>query len=167
MEEAPALRERICSPTCVAMVLGFWGRRVSVSALAADMFHEGLDRYGVWPAAIHAAARHSVAGYVLRFPDWASAVWCLRQGLPVIASIRFEPGELKGAPIARTDGHLVVLIGAEGDYVLVNDPAGASQRDVPRRYRCDEFCAHGCSAAASATCCSSDRESCREGFPLA
>lgn len=139
MEEAPVLRERICSPTCVAMVLGFWGRRVSVSALAADVFHEGLDRYGVWPAAIHAAARCGVAGYVLRFPGWSSALWCLRQGLPVIASIRFEPGELEGAPIARTDGHLVVLVGAEGDQVLVNDPAGASERDVPRRYRRDQF----------------------------
>ena len=126
MEEAPEIRDRICSPTCVAMVLEFWGRPVSVPEVAAEVFHEGLDRYGVWPAAIHAAARRGVAGYLLRFPDWASAAWCLGQGLPVIASIRFEPGELQGTPIARTDGHLVVLIGADGDHVLVNDPAGPS-----------------------------------------
>jgi len=139
MEEALAIRERICSPTCVAMVLAFWGRPTSVPALAADMFHEGLDRYGVWPAAIHAAARRGVAGYLLRFPDWASASWCLHQGLPVIASIRFEPGELAGAPIPRTDGHLVVLVGTDGDHVLVHDPAGSSPQDVPRRYRRDQF----------------------------
>jgi hypothetical protein len=140
MEEAPEIRDRICSPTCVAMVLEFWGRPVSVPELAAEVFHEGLDRYGVWPAAIHAAARRGVAGYLLRFPDWASAAWCLAQGLPVIASIRFEPGELQGTPIVRTDGHLVVLVGAEGDHVLVNDPAGPSPSEVPRRYRREEFC---------------------------
>lgn len=139
MEEAARNRERICSPTCVAMVLEFWGRRVSVPALAAEVFHAGLDLYGVWPAAIHAAARRGVAGYLLRFPDWASASWCLGRGLPIIASVRFEPGELRGAPLAGTAGHLVVVVGAEGDGVLVNDPAGPSRRDVPRRYLRQEF----------------------------
>jgi len=140
MEEAAAIRERICSPTCVAMVLEFWGRAVSVPQLAAEVFHAGLDLYGVWPAAIHAAARRGVAGYLLRFPDWASAAWCLEQGLPIIASIRFEPGELRGAPLAGTAGHLVVIVGAEGDLVLVNDPAGPSRWQVPRRYLLREFC---------------------------
>jgi hypothetical protein len=140
MAEAPEIGERVCSPTCVAMVLGFWGRPVPVREVAAEVFHEGLDRYGVWPAAIHAAARRGVAGYLLRFPDWASAAWCLARGLPVIASIRFEAGELQGAPIARTDGHLVVVTGADGDHVLVNDPAGPSPGGVPRRYRLEEFC---------------------------
>jgi hypothetical protein len=104
------------------------------------MFHAGLDRYGIWPAAIHAAARRGVAGYLLRFPDWASAAWCLQHGLPVIASIRFEAGEIRGAPLPRTDGHLVVLTGENDGHVLVNDPAGASSRDAPRRYRRDELC---------------------------
>src|SRR5262245_11926344 len=140
MEEAAAIRERICSPTCVAMVLEFWGRAVSVPELAAEVFHAGLDLYGVWPAAIHAAARRGVAGYLLRFPDWASAAWCLEQGLPIIASVRFEPGELRGSPLAGTGGHLVVIVGAEGDLVLVNDPAGPSRWQVPRRYLLREFC---------------------------
>ena len=140
MEEAPEVGDRICSPTCVAMVLGYWGRLVSVPEVAAEMFHQGLDRYGLWPAAIHAAARRGVAGYLLRFPDWASAVWCLARGLPVIASIRFERGEIQGTPIARTDGHLVVITGVDGDQVLVNDPAGPSRTAVPRRYRRQELC---------------------------
>jgi hypothetical protein len=139
MEEAAPIRDRICSPTCVAMVLAFWGRGGEVAALAREIYHPGLDRYGVWPAAIHAAARRGVAGYLLRFPDWASASWCLARGLPVIASIRFEPGELEGAPMARTDGHLVVLTGEAGHHVLVNDPAAPSAAGVPRRYRREEF----------------------------
>jgi hypothetical protein len=140
MEEAPEIRERICSPTCVAMVLAFWGHPVPPAQVADEVFHRGLDLYGVWPAAIHAAARRGVAGYLLRFPDWAAAAWCLGRGVPVIASIRFEPGELEGAPLSRTAGHLVVLAGEDGAHVLVNDPAAPSRQGVLRRYRRRELC---------------------------
>jgi uncharacterized protein YvpB len=125
---------RICSPTSVAMVLGYWGREVSALSVAAEVFHAATDRYGVWPAAIAAAARHGVAGYLLRFPDWPSAVWCLEHAMPVVASIRFSAGELQGAPLTETTGHLVVLTGYEGRHVLVNDPAAAGDEGVARRY---------------------------------
>jgi hypothetical protein len=140
MDEAPELRDRVCSPTCVAMVLAFWGHRVSATGLSEEVFHPGLDLYGVWPAAIHAAARRGLAGYLLRFPDWAAAAWCLDRGLPVIASIRFEPGELQGAPLPRSAGHLVVLTGEDGAEVLVNDPAATPGQGVPRRYGRAQFC---------------------------
>ncbi|MEX2145592.1 MAG: C39 family peptidase [Candidatus Rokuibacteriota bacterium] len=130
---------RICSPTSVAMVLGYWGCEVSALSVAAEAFHAATDRYGVWPAAIAAAARHDVAGYLLRFPDWPSAAWCLEQGMPVVASIRFSAGELQGAPLTETSGHLVVLTGYEGGHVLVNDPAAAGDDGVPRRYLRSEF----------------------------
>jgi uncharacterized protein YvpB len=126
---------RICSPTSVAMVLGYWGRDVSALSLAADVFHSGTDRYGVWPAAIAAAARHDVAGYLLRFPDWAAAAWCLDHAMPIVASVRFAAGELRGAPLAETSGHLIVLTGYDGDWVLVNDPAGVGDDGVRRRYQ--------------------------------
>src|SRR5262249_33179418 len=138
--ESPTIRDRICSPTCVAMVLEYWRRPATVADLAAEVFHAGLDLYGVWPAAIQAAARRGLAGYLLRFPDWASAAWCLAERMPVIASIRYETGELGHAAIPRTGGHLIVLTGLDGDHVLVNDPAGSSSDAVRRRYRRDELC---------------------------
>jgi hypothetical protein len=125
---------RICSPASVAMVLGYWGRAVSARSLAAEMFHAATDRYGVWPAAIAAAARRDVAGYLLRFPDWSSAAWCLDHDMPIVASVRFAEGELRGAPLADTSGHLIVLTGYDRDGVLVNDPAGAGDDTVRRRY---------------------------------
>jgi len=139
MESDAALAHRICSPTCVAMVLGFWRRPVAPTALAAEMFHPGSDLYGVWPAAILAAARRGIAGYLLRFPDWPSAAWCLEQGLPIIASIRYATGELTGAAVNATSGHLVVLTGVDGEDVLVNDPAAPTAAAVPRRYRINEL----------------------------
>ena len=134
----PEIASRICSPTCVAMVLGYWGRRAPLAPLAAEIFHPGVDLYGVWPAAVRAAGRHGVAGYLLRFPGWAAAKWCLGQRLPVIASIRYRAGELPGAAIGETAGHLVVLTGCSGENVLVNDPA-APAPSVARRYRLEDL----------------------------
>lgn len=140
METDEPIRRRICSPASVAMVLAYYGAPVDVAALAREIFHPGLDRYGVWPAAIVAAARHGLAGYLLRFPDWASAAWCLEHGMPVIASVRYGAGELPGAAISETTGHLLVLTGWEGDGVLVNDPAAATVGEVARRYPLDALC---------------------------
>ncbi len=140
MERSEAIRLRICSPTSVAMVLGYWGRPVDVDGLAAEMLHPALDRYGVWPAAIRAAGRRGVAGYLLRFPDWPAAAWCLDHGLPVIASVRYGPGELQGAAIPETTGHLLVLTGYTNDEVRVNDPAAATAGEVARRYPREELC---------------------------
>jgi hypothetical protein len=137
--EDPAIAMRVCSPTSVAMVLGYWGLDATTAAVAADAFHPPTDLYGVWPAAIRAAAARGVAGYLLRFPDWTAAAWCLTRGLPIVASIRYAAGELGGAPMDATTGHLVVLTGYEDGTVLVNDPAAPTPETVPRRYRRHEL----------------------------
>src|SRR5439155_432352 len=85
------------------------------------------------------AGARGVAGYLLRFPDWRAARWCLERGIPIIASVRYAAGELGGAAVAATSGHLLVLVGLEGDTVLVNDPAAPTAASVPRRYRADEL----------------------------
>jgi len=139
IDAPPEIALRICSPTSVAMVLAYCGAPESAVTLAADTFHAPTDGYGVWPAAIRAAGRRGIAGYLLRFPDWSSAAWCLGQGLPVIASVSYAAGELTGAPLAETSGHLLVLTGGDGDYVFVNDPVAPTAAEVPRRYRLDEI----------------------------
>jgi len=139
MQEDAAIRHRVCSPTCVAMVLAYYGAPVAVADLAREMFQPELDIYGVWPAAVRAASRRGVAGYLLRFPDWAAAAWCLERGMPIIASVRYGAGELTGAAIAETSGHLLVLTGYAGGDVFVNDPAAPRAAEVARRYRLDEL----------------------------
>ena len=139
MEEGGALRHRVCSPTCVAMVLAYYGAPVAVADIAQEMFQPELDLYGVWPAAIRAAGRRGIGGYLLRFPDWAAAAWCLERGMPVIASVRYDAGELTGAAIVQTSGHLLVLTGYADGEVFVNDPAAPRAEEVARRYRLDEL----------------------------
>lgn len=139
LDGPPEIAMRICSPTSVAMVLGYWGAATSPAEIANDVFHPASDSYGVWPAAIRAAGLRGVAGYLLRFPDWSSAVWCLERKLPIVASLRYAPGELTDAPLHETSGHLVVLTGGDRDHVFVNDPVAPTATDVPRRYRLDEI----------------------------
>jgi hypothetical protein len=139
MAEPDALRLRICSPTSVGMALEYLGCAVPTLVLAGEVFHAPTDRYGVWPAAVRAAAAHGVVGYLLRFPSWDAAAWCLGRGLPIVASVRFGPGELTNAPLADTTGHLVVITALDGDEVLVNDPAAPTLDSVARRYRRHEF----------------------------
>lgn len=137
--EDPAIAMNICSPTSVAMVLRYWGRTATAAAVAADVFHAETHRYGIWPAAIRAAAMHGVAGYLLRFADWTAVAWCLGRQLPIIASVKYPAGELRGAPVDATTGHLIVLTGYEDGVVLANDPAAPTADTVPRRYRRDEL----------------------------
>jgi peptidase C39-like protein len=139
LEAPPKIAMRICSPTSVAMVLGYWGAVTSPAEIANDVFHPASDSYGVWPAAVRAAGLRGVAGYLLRFPDWSSAVWCLERKLPIIASVRYATGELTDAPLPETSGHLLVLTGSDATHVFANDPVAPTAADVPRRYRLDEI----------------------------
>ena len=138
MEQPRAIRARVCSPTCVTMVLKYWGVEADVASVARAIFHPRLDMYGVWPSAIRAAGALGIAGYLLRVPDWATAAWCLDRGIPLIVSVRYAAGELTGAAIEKTDGHLLVLTGYDRGTVSVNDPAAPTRSEVERRYRLDE-----------------------------
>ena len=139
MNEPAAVRLNICSPMSVGMTLAFHGCDVPTMTLAEEIFHRATNRYGIWPAAVRAAAAHGVPGYLLRFPDWETAAWCLSRGLPIVASIGYADGQLANAPMPETTGHLIVITGLDGGEVLVNDPAAPSVAEVTRRYRRTEM----------------------------
>ncbi len=94
--------------------------------------------YGVWPLALAAAARRGCLGAVEVFDRWDEALAVLENGVPLVTSIRFSAGELPGAPLTETGGHLVVVHGVSGDTVRVCDPA-APHGDVLRDYPADAF----------------------------
>jgi uncharacterized protein YvpB len=136
-----ALRRRICSPTCLAMVLAHFARAAPLSAMVTECLHAPTGIYGVWPLAIRAAAHRDVIGCVAAIDDLDAIAPFLDAGSPVVASIRFDRDELPDAPLPRTDGHLVVVTGMDARHVHVNDPASPRLESVPRSYDRERFAA--------------------------
>jgi uncharacterized protein YvpB len=120
-----------CSPTSTAMVLRYWGRSVPVPRAAARTYDHAYAGTGNWPFNTAYAASFGLDAYVTRMGSLAQVEEWISAGVPVIISIGFEEGELPGAPVAWSNGHIIVVRGftRDGD-VIVNDPAGSSDAKV-------------------------------------
>ena len=136
-----ALRYRICSPTCIAMVLAYHGIDASLARVVRDCLHEPSGLFGVWPLAVRAATDAGLIGAVECFDSLDTAAPILERGLPIVASIRFAAGALPGAALSATEGHLVVVTGMDADCVYINDPAARDASNVPRQCPRDAFAA--------------------------
>lgn len=144
MVEAANIRGRICSPTSAAMALQSLGIDLPTAFVAADCYDAGAKIYGNWPFNVASLWRLGAAARLDFFPNMETAVGDLSAGHLLIASIKFADGKLAGAPIPKTSGHLVLIVGLHKDetgtfHVLVNDPAAASPTEVPRSYDLAEF----------------------------
>lgn len=128
---------KICSPTSLSMVLEHYGVKKPTAEVARGVYDHQEKIYGNWP--FNTAYAHAALGreaYVRRFSGLAGLEEEIAAGRPVVISHKWRKGELDGAPINDTDGHLIVVVGfdASGD-VVVNDPAAppASVRRVYKR----------------------------------
>ena len=139
MQGPPEVRQRICSPTALAMALKATDAGIDWLEVVERCFDQRTQSYGCWPMAIRCAANYGRLGAVEALPAWEPAIQVLRAGLPIVASIDFAAGELPGAPLSKTAGHLVTCYGVDRDAVLVNDPAADDLAGVPRRYDLEAF----------------------------
>jgi hypothetical protein len=134
------LGPRLCSPTCVAMMLAYHGIDYPILDVARACYDAEHDLYGNWSRAVQAAFGFGLPGRVRRFGGWDAVRSLLRRGIPIIASIRFGEGALPGAAVPKTAGHLVVVTGlAPPDSVLVNDPAFRDSAGGVRAYELRAF----------------------------
>jgi hypothetical protein len=144
-----------CSPTSTSMVLGYWNTDPGSTCKDRELvtvngvFDWIYDGHGNWPFnTAYAATKSQVTsngqvpleGYVARFNSLAQAEEFIQAGVPVIMSIAWNKGELTGASVGSTNGHLLVLVGfdANGDPV-VNDPAFLNDGQVQATYLRSEF----------------------------
>lgn len=144
MVEAEPIRGRICSPTCAAMALEALGQKMPTAFVAADCYDSGKKIYGNWAFNVASLWRLGARARLDFFPNIEMASGELFGGRILIASIRFGEGELGGAPIGTTSGHLVLITGIRKEKngacrVLVNDPAASALQEVPRHYDLAEF----------------------------
>jgi len=140
-DEAPDIAMRICGPTSLAMALGACGIATGparVAAAARDP--EGAIAFGNWAYLAATAAEHGLASEVVAMEDLDELARALAPGRLAILSLSFGAGELSGAPVTQTDGHLVLARGFdEHGNVVVDDPAGRSAADGRVRYRPEEL----------------------------
>jgi hypothetical protein len=147
--------EAWCSPTSTTMVLGHWGRgprprayrwvgrghrNPAVDYAARSTFDYGYDGAGNWAFNVAYANRYRTSSFVTRLRSLREAERFIRRGIPLVASINFGPGELDGAPISSTAGHLLVIRGFTANgRVIVNDPAARRNSGVRRVYKRGQF----------------------------
>ena len=131
-----------CSPTSTSMVMEYWSHLLSTPSLnhsvpdaAAGCFDWVYNGTGNWPFNTAFAASQGLFGVVTRLDSMSEAESWIAAGVPLIISISFKPGELPGAPISKTNGHLLVVRGFdESGNVIVNDPAARDNASVQRTY---------------------------------
>ena len=145
-----------CSPTSTSMVLGHYGAlprprtyrwvpddhpQPWVDLAARRTFDHAYDGTGNWPFnTAYAAERTGGPAFVTRLKSLRQAERFIVKGIPLVASVSFGAGELDGAPISSTNGHLLVIVGfrQNGD-VVVNDPAARTNAGVHRTYDRGQF----------------------------
>lgn len=135
-----------CSPTATSMVVGFWTRDAGpceprVRAAVGGVYDWVFEGHGNWPFnTAYAAGAAGLEGYVTRLPGLAEAERWIAAGVPVVMSYSWDEGELPGAPLPASKGHLGVLVGFDDSgNPVVNDPAGATDGEVRRVYPRAEF----------------------------
>ncbi|WP_432477591.1 C39 family peptidase [Nocardioides sp. GXQ0305] len=145
-----------CSPTSTSMVLGYhdalpsrrarsWvpdgHRQPWVDHGARMTFDHGYDGTGNWP--FNTAYAGNLTGgpaFVTRLKNLRQAERFIKKGIPLVASVSFGAGELDGAPISSTAGHLLVIVGfRDNGNVVVNDPAARTNGGVRRTYDRGQF----------------------------
>lgn len=129
-----------CSPTCLKMVLGHHGVQVAVPELAQRVYDNTYRGTGNWVFNTAVAAAYGLRGYVHRLSSLDEAEGFILRGIPLIISISWKEGELTGAPLARSTGHLILLAGfTEAGDAIVRDPAAVHIEDVRRVYKRSEL----------------------------
>ncbi len=124
-----------CSPTSTSMILAFWGIQVTVPAAAAATYDKAYDGTGNWPFNTAYAGSLGLRAFVSRLPSLAATERYISAGIPLAVSLGWKAGELPGAAVPSSSGHLMVLVGFDraGNPVL-NDPAAPGDASVRRSY---------------------------------
>lgn len=134
-----AYANQICSPTCCGMLLAYYGIHVPTDEMIWQVQDKTTGIFGNWPFNTAALCTYGFTARVEMIEDLSEVLQEVETGKPIITGIRYQEGELEYAAISKTTGHIIIIVGYEGDYIIVNDSAAPSNGEVRRRYRVDQF----------------------------
>ncbi len=143
----PSIGSRICSPTSLAMILGYYNYNESPVDVANEVYDRGASIYGNWSFnASYAGGKEGLISRVEYISDLQILNDYLVNGIPVALSIRTtDKTQLNQSLMAYSSGHLVVLTGIayiDGQwYGITNDPAEYTEEAVERQYLLSELLA--------------------------
>jgi len=120
-----------CSPATLSMLHAFHGIDHSVAETARAVFDRAYNGTGNWTFNAAYSGRLGLRGVVAHLCNLDHAQRLIERNLPLGISYSWRAGELPGAPLEHSDGHLAVLCGftRDGDCA-VNDPAAPNVRVV-------------------------------------
>lgn len=139
MEQKHPDKRRICSPVSVSMALNALGYQTPLEPFLQNVFDQSAAIYGNWTFSAAAAGMRGAQSFVRRFSALEELQDFVTPDSFVVASVSYGKGQLDGAPMESTTGHLVLVRGWEKQKVLVADPAAATKETVLRAYDARQF----------------------------
>jgi hypothetical protein len=120
-----------CSPASLSMIHAYHGIDLPLEQTARAVFDRAYNGTGNWVFNVAYSGRLGLRGVVAHLRNLDHAQRLIERNLPLALSYSWGPGELPGAPLPHSDGHLAVLCGftRDGDCAI-NDPAAPNVRVV-------------------------------------
>jgi hypothetical protein len=95
------------------------------------VFDRAYNGTGNWAVNVAFSGRLGLRGVVAHVGNFERAQRLIERNIPIVLSYAWAPGELPGAPLESSAGHLAVLCGFAGDGdCAMNDPAAPHVRVV-------------------------------------
>jgi hypothetical protein len=113
------------------MLHAYHGIDVPVDETARAVFDRAYNGTGNWTFNVAYSGSLGLHAVVAYLQNLDQALQLIERNVPIALSYSWRDGELPGAPLEHSDGHLAVLCGftATGDCA-VNDPAATNVRVV-------------------------------------
>jgi hypothetical protein len=128
----PTKAERgLCSPASLSMIHAYHGIDLPLERAALGVFDRAYNGTGNWAFNVAYSGRLGFRAVVAHLRNLDHAQRLIERNLPLAISYSWGPGELPGAPLPHSDGHLAVLCGfTRGGDCAINDPAAPNVRVV-------------------------------------
>jgi hypothetical protein len=128
----PTKEERgLCSPASLSMIHAYHGIDLPLEQAALGVFDRAYNGTGNWAFNVAYSGRLGFRAVVAHLRNLDHAQRLIERNLPLAISYSWGPGELPGAPLPHSDGHLAVLCGFTcGGDCAINDPAAPNVRVV-------------------------------------